>query len=161
MPRMSMIILARLSIHPYLNYGSTRKVVVISTRRTARSLILFLWIQRITTPGLQLVFLYLTTIKVLILSWDIHLQNQREILSLEMLTMGFPIPHLLLLIFHHCHILHIQILLKREIYTERDIKLRLRANTNTENCPNEFGNKAEMWKWNVWNRINWIGRSMP
>ena len=74
------------------------------------------WIQRIIMSGLQQVPLSLTTIQVLILCWDIHLQNKRGIFSLIMLMMGILILHILLLMFHHCHSLQLQILLNREIH---------------------------------------------
>ena len=65
--------------------------------------------------------------------------------------MGCLIPHILLLIFHHCHILHLQILHKRGIYVERYIKMRLSANTSANNGINQFGNMAAVGKLTVCN----------
>ena len=134
---------------------------IVFVRKIARYLILFLLMQRITMPGLLQVPLSLMTSQVLILCWDIHLHNQREILSLIMLMMVLPIPHLLLLIFHHPHSLHLQIILNREIYLHRDIKLSLSANNSSNNVLMHFGNESAMGNWNMRNWINWICRSMP
>ena len=67
-------------------------------------------------PGLPRVPLSLTMSQVLILCWDIHLHNKRDILSPVILMMGRPIPHILILTFHPRHSLHLQIILNREIY---------------------------------------------
>ena len=66
--------------------------------------------------------------------------------SLIIIMMGRPIPHLFILIFHNCHSLHLKILLKREIYLERDIKLSLSTNTSAKNGLNQFWNQAAMVK---------------
>ena len=120
---------------------------IVSTRRIVCYLILFHWIQSITMPGLQWEPLSLTAIKLLILCWDIHLHNQREVLFLIILNMGRPIPRLLLLIFHHRHSLHLQIIIKREIYLDRELKLILIANTSSNNGLNQCGNEEYMVKW--------------
>ena len=67
-------------------------------------------------------------------------------MSLIMLMMRCPIPHLLILIFHHRHNLHLQIILKREIYLERDLKLIVSVNTSANNGLNQFENEAAMEK---------------
>ena len=88
----------------------------------------------------------LTTSQVLIICWGIHVYNHREIFYLVMLIMGRPIPLLLLLRFHHYQSLHLQILLKREIYLKREIKLILSGNTSGNNGLNQFWNKTIMGK---------------
>ena len=66
--------------------------------------------------------------------------------SLLILMMGCPIPHLLIIRFHHHHSLHLQILIKREIYIERDLQLSLGANTRANNGLKQFMNKATIVK---------------
>ena len=102
-------------------------------------------------PGLQRASLSLTTIIMLILRLDIHLHNQRDILSLMILMMGRLIPHLLIIIFHHRQSLRLQILIKRDIYIYRGIKLSLCANTSANNVLNQFVNEVAMGKLNMWN----------
>ena len=133
---------------------------IVLARIITWSLILFLWQNRIMT-GLLRVTLSLTTIRVLILRWDIHLQNQKDVLSLVVLMMGLPITHLLLIRLLHCHNVCLQILLKREIYLKRELKLILSANTSANNGLEQFGNKATMGRWNMWDWINGIVSSMP
>ena len=65
--------------------------------------------------------------------------------------MIFPINYLLILILHHIHSLHLQILLKQEIYLEREINLSLSTNASADNGLNHFENEAAMGKLNVWN----------
>ena len=64
--------------------------------------------------------------------------------SLTMLTMGRQITHFLLLRFHPRHSLHLQILLKRGFYPERDIMLIPGSNASANNGLNHFGNKVMM-----------------
>ena len=66
--------------------------------------------------------------------------------SLMMLMMGRPIYHILILIFHHLYILHVHIIIKRDIYLERELKLILSANTRAKNGLKQFGNKETMGK---------------
>ena len=145
-----------LGINWRINVGVEK---ILSVKIIAWYLISFLW-QRITAPSFPQAPLSLTTSQVLIFHWDIHIHNQIDIFSLMMLMMGRPITHILLLRFHYCCSLHIQIRLKREIYLEREIKLILSANTSAENGPNQFGNEATMVEWNVRNWINLIESSM-
>ena len=150
MLKMTMVIMAILSINRYLykTSGSMSKVVsikgtncrisvgverIVFAIRIAWSLILFPWMKRITIPGLLRTPLSLTKNQVLILCWDIHLNNQREIFSLMRLMVTLPISHLLLVIFHHRQIIHLQIFLKMKIYLKRDLKLSLSANTSANN----------------------------
>ena len=115
---------------------------IVFVKKITSSLILFFLMHRETMEGLLQAPLSLTTIQVLVIHRDIHQHNHRDILSLTMLMMycpiprlllilmmGRPIPHLLLPIFHQNHSLHLQMLLKREIYLERELKLILCANT--------------------------------
>ena len=108
--------------------------------RIARSLILFLC-QRIMLPVLLRAPLSLTTIQVLIFCLDVHLHNQKNIFSLVMLTISRPITHTLLLRLHHRNSLHLQIILKREIYLDRDLNLSPSANTIANNGLKQFGNE--------------------
>ena len=96
--------------------------------------------------GLLLAPLSLATSEVLILCCYIHLHNQRKILSLMMLMMSRPITYILILRLYHRHILHLQIILKREIYLERELKLSPSKNTSEKNGLNQFGNESTMGK---------------
>ena len=111
--------------------------------------------------GLQRAPLSLMTIQLLIICWVIDIYNLRDILSLMILMMGHPIPHLLILTYHHRHSLHLQIILKREIYLERELKLSLSANSSANNGLDQCGKNTGIVKLNVCNLIDWIGVSIP